>query len=307
MSKIAFGTVDLEAAHAEVPGVEMAGEPTSVSPIATQPWAAQAVDHLSHEQKRRLRAVSKYQGYPAWPRIDTGLIELGLLRLIPERQEPAAPVRDRRRRQQAVEVEPEQVVLTAAGAEVVLHLRRRHAQALKPHGALAGRLAAWLEAQGRLTALNRHFSVKTKLLERAYARMGCESVGGPGTASVLTVRPDVLSVVLGAARAQCRPWIHEVKVSRGDFLKDASLLTKRASYALLAQRVYYACPAGLVMPSEVPPGCGLVVEEAPGEFRELVEAPERKLLLQAHLTRLVSGKLRPTIGQRLEVEAARKP
>lgn len=57
-----------------------------------------------------------------------------------------------------------------------------------------------------------------------------------------------------------RSWKHptltgyEVKVSRGDFLGDQ----KWPGYLPLCNQLYFACPAGLLDPAEIPEQCGLV-------------------------------------------------
>lgn len=50
---------------------------------------------------------------------------------------------------------------------------------------------------------------------------------------------------------------YEVKVSRGDFLKEMKKPRKRARGLLLSNEFFFAAPAGIIKPEEVPPECGL--------------------------------------------------
>ncbi|MBT2587970.1 hypothetical protein [Arthrobacter sp. ISL-95] len=47
----------------------------------------------------------------------------------------------------------------------------------------------------------------------------------------------------------------EIKVTRADFKRDTH--EKRRAWQAHTRRFIYATPAGLINPSEVPPGCGL--------------------------------------------------
>lgn len=48
----------------------------------------------------------------------------------------------------------------------------------------------------------------------------------------------------------------EVKISRADYKKDTD--EKRAAWFAVADRFAYVAPVGLIHPSELPPGCGLL-------------------------------------------------
>jgi hypothetical protein len=51
---------------------------------------------------------------------------------------------------------------------------------------------------------------------------------------------------------------YEVKVSRGDFLAELKSPLKRRIGMRYSNEFYFVAPAGLVLPEEIPPECGLV-------------------------------------------------
>lgn len=57
---------------------------------------------------------------------------------------------------------------------------------------------------------------------------------------------------------------YEVKVSRADFARELANPEKRAFAESIAEECYFATPAGLVRPDEVPEGWGLIVAQANG-------------------------------------------
>lgn len=69
------------------------------------------------------------------------------------------------------------------------------------------------------------------------------------------------------ALAVTRSWAHprivgyEVKVDRGDFLRD----TKWPGYLKYCHEFYFVCPAGLIQPEELSPGVGLMYYTPEGE------------------------------------------
>ena len=78
------------------------------------------------------------------------------------------------------------------------------------------------------------------------------------------------------------PCVHEVKVSRADFLSDLAKPEKRTSYAAIARALYYVTPAGLIKPEELPPGAGLLQESAPGKFEQIKRPKRSNVQLQPH-------------------------
>lgn len=69
-------------------------------------------------------------------------------------------------------------------------------------------------------------------------------------------RPDVFSIFPTLDVTKCRPWTHEIKISRADFLSDVRS-GKWRQYAKFSCRVYFAAPHGLIEPHELPSEAGL--------------------------------------------------
>lgn len=150
--------------------------------------------------------------------------------------------------------------ITPRGERMVHALREQSKRQRAPHHELGSHLAQWLQqqGQGRLTWENASFDV--------------ESTGG-----VCTTRPDVFSMSCTLNPAKRDAQVHEVKVSRADFLADVKNPAKRAAYFCLAPRVFYATPAGLITLEEVPPECGWVEQGAHGVgWSVRKKAPKKK-------------------------------
>ena len=183
-------------------------------------------------------------------------------------------------------------IVSNKGLHVLESREKLEAERRLPHNDLAKRIGLWLEAQGRLAWLNRPFEVSTRNNLHAVRHLDLKpSLAQPNTAvlgsSRYVSRPDVISIRPTTSRLNYEPWIFEVKVSRQDYYVDIKKPHKRLAYALLAERVYYACPKGLIANDEAPPGCGLVVEAKDGTFEVVVEAPRRKIRHSAHINKLL--------------------
>lgn len=74
----------------------------------------------------------------------------------------------------------------------------------------------------------------------------------------LNCRPDVFSIRPTLDVTKCRPWTHEVKISRADFLSDIRS-AKWRQYVAFSCRVFFAAPKGLIDPIELPRETGLWV------------------------------------------------
>ena len=96
------------------------------------------------------------------------------------------------------------------------------------------------------------------------------------------IRPDVFSMAATYDEARINPCVDEVKVSRSDFLADVAKAEKREGYRRIAEVVYYAAPAGMIDVSEVPAGCGLLVEVEPCRFEVLKRPKKQRVALTAH-------------------------
>lgn len=128
-------------------------------------------------------------------------------------------------------------VITRLGIQVLARDRERNRITRQPHHLLAHKLGDYLRGRDRLVWENIEFKVGPS----AYAR------------------PDVFSVMATHVEKRLAPMVHEVKISRADFLADVANQKKRDGYAKIAQCVYYAMSDGLAEPNEVPDGCGLLV------------------------------------------------
>lgn len=170
---------------------------------------------------------------------------------------------------------------TTPEGERELHAeKQREIDRRAPHHQLAGRLAMHLQEKGRITWENIELRVDLPDGNRQL------------------VRPDVYSLAATYNENNLSPSVHEIKVSRADFLSDVAKAEKRSGYAAVAESVFYVAPVGLVDPAEVPEECGLIVEREAGVF-ELVKRPKKRAVRLSPSTfmRLVlkPGAVRPLI------------
>lgn len=150
--------------------------------------------------------------------------------------------------------------ITEAGVAALCAFRQENKQRQTAHDSLAERLAEHLRDSGRLVWMNKE--LKTEL---------------NGQRALL--RPDVYSLRGTLNPEQICPMVHEIKVSRADFLADVAKADKRAGYRTLADYVHYVAPEGLLDPKEIPDGCGLLVECADGTFAQRKRARKSPTVL----------------------------
>lgn len=67
----------------------------------------------------------------------------------------------------------------------------------------------------------------------------------------------------------------EIKVSRGDFFRELDNPAKREHFEAIAHEFYFAAPSGLIKPSELPEGIGLL-EATEKTLRQKVRAKQTK-------------------------------
>lgn len=156
------------------------------------------------------------------------------------------------------------LIISKAGIEELQAESEREKSRRKPHHDLAGRLASWLREQGRVTWENIELLVP-------------RTEGGRQA-----IRPDVFSLAATYDEKRINPCVHEVKVSRADFLADVARPEKRTGYSQIAEVVYYAAPDGMIEASEVPAECGLLVEAQEGQFKVVKRPKKRKVDLTVH-------------------------
>jgi hypothetical protein len=169
---------------------------------------------------------------------------------------------------------------TEAGAQALAEQTVRDRERRAPHHELGGRVAQWLQEQGRMTWDGVEFRVREP---DVYARAKAMAIDVGDERGVLFSfpRPDVFSVVQSFDPERINPLVHEIKVSRADYLADVANPLKRLAYACIADAVHYVLPAGLVEPHEVPTSCGLIVELEPGAFKVLKRAKKRAVTMSA--------------------------
>jgi hypothetical protein len=116
-------------------------------------------------------------------------------------------------------------------------------------------------------------------------------------------RPDVFSIFPTLDVTKCRPWAHEIKISRADFLRDVRS-GKWKSYTRFSSRVFFAAPIGLIQPSEVPDGAGLWEFDASKpdlslqwEMRKPAKYCKGWTLPPRHLMKLILGRWGTYQGQ----------
>lgn len=149
--------------------------------------------------------------------------------------------------------------ITEAGTKELSAENLREIERRRPHHTLAGRVSQWLRDEGRVTWENIEFVI---------------DVSADGQTRRQVARPDVFSILTTLDSKRIRPLVHEIKVSRSDFLADVSRPEKRRAYQSIAHAFYYVAPAGIITTQDCPPECGLVVERE-GAF-EVIKKPARR-------------------------------
>lgn len=148
--------------------------------------------------------------------------------------------------------------ITPRGEAMMAVLRDHHRSLRAPHHDLGKHLAQWLASQGRMTWEDCTFDVK---IASGFCR----------------ARPDVFSTAITMNMDKWDPQVHEVKVSRVDFLSDVKNPEKREAYFKVGQRVFYATPPGLITKDEVPVECGWVEQSQDGQqWIVRKKAPKKK-------------------------------
>lgn len=148
-------------------------------------------------------------------------------------------------------------VITPFGEAMVAKVRDLARAARAPHHALGRHLAQWLSEQGRLTWEDCAFDVQ---------------VNG----SLCCTRPDVFSTACTLNVSKLDQQVHEIKVSRADFLSDIRNPDKREAYFQLAPRVSYATPHGMVSKDEIPLDCGWIEQASSGSSWIVRKRPPKR-------------------------------
>lgn len=202
-----------------------------------------ALSALTRAHRARLLQLWRSAGWPSHDLVELDLLAAGLL---------------------SRQVEPdgrETLRLTDTGIAWLAEARRRNRRADTPHDRLGMRVAAMLQACGRIVW--RELSLRA-VAEAAAAPAGPEPLwddlapAEPAARAVWRLaRPDVFSVRQTTVEDYLHPIVHEVKVSRADLLSDLRHASKRQSYQWLCCECHYVFPAGIAEPQEIPEAFGV--------------------------------------------------
>lgn len=152
--------------------------------------------------------------------------------------------------------------ITPQGIEILHAHRQSDLEVRNVHHTLGERLADHLRSLGRITWENVEFKNRIIDVELKMERWK-------------VIRPDVFSILPSLNLKGANPCIHEVKVSRADFLSDLAKPEKREAYAAMSEAVYYVAPEGIIAPADIPQGFGLIVEREENQFH-LVKRPRKR-------------------------------
>lgn len=155
------------------------------------------------------------------------------------------------------------LALTDAGRELVISRSEARRSAVAVHNSLASRLALWLRStRGCMTWEDATFSrPPTKVTD--------------DSPYWTTVRIDVFACAYTPTARIAKTETFEVKRSLSDFRAELRKPEKLMASRELAEASWFVTPAGMVDPSLVPEGFGLLVETSPGAF-EVAKRPKRK-------------------------------
>lgn len=120
-----------------------------------------------------------------------------------------------------------------------------------------------------LAALRAHFLDRTLVAEEWALVTEVPIVSG-----TVERRIDVLALRNWRTRGVQERRAIEIKISRADFARDSE--AKRAPWHAVVHRFFYATPAGLLAPAEVPDGCGLLEVGATGRVHQTRRAPMQR-------------------------------
>jgi hypothetical protein len=194
---------------------------------------------LSRIHQRRLREVYRSAGWPCQDLVEIELLAAGLLERV---HQPSGH---------------ETVRVTDAGVAVIAASLQRNRARREAHEALVEQVAREMTRAGRIAW--RNLSLRARVDEAWTMAM-----------------PDVFSIRHTTVEAYLEPIVHEVKVHRSDLLADLKREGKRAAYLQLASQCWYVLRAGIAVPDEIPPECG-VLFAADGVLEVARPAPRRAM------------------------------
>jgi hypothetical protein len=194
---------------------------------------------LGRHHVRRLRDLYRSAGWPSLDVLEIELLAAGLA----ERVSGAAG-RDTIR-------------VTDAGLRLLAEQASRNRAALSSHEALVEQVAHAMVRAGRIAW--RGIALRAQL-------PNADPNAAPGAPVRWCVaRPDVFSIRNTTVETYVEPVVHEIKVSRADLLGDLKRPDKRTAYLDMGECWYVlgvdAKGRAIADPSEVPPDCGVLVQE----------------------------------------------
>jgi len=134
------------------------------------------------------------------------------------------------------------------------------------HNQLVRRIAAWFKARHQSSIVMAEFVTSAQEI------------------------PDVLAMQSGAHSV-----LVECKVSRSDFLVDKTKFFRRQEDYGMGDKRYYAAPAGMINPDELPDGWGLLDVDA-YRIREIVEPKNKEANKRRECLMLMSALRRVEIS-----------
>lgn len=262
---------------------------------------------------RRLRALWRSAGWPSLDAIEIDLLAAGLIeRVVPPAGSAGA----------------ETLRLTDLGLVWLKRSLEINRSAFDPHEGLVRRVATSLQAQGRIvwTGLCLRAPIQDAALPDGTSEpnLADDDLLGPVADEPVSnvrwrlCRPDVFSIRNTSDPARLSSRIDEIKSHRSDLLGELRRPDKRAAYFALADECWYVLGADkagrpIADPSELPPECGVLLEEA-GRFRVARPAPRRAsktlpFAVWMALARAVPFDLNPTASEDLLLgpEPAQQP
>lgn len=153
------------------------------------------------------------------------------------------------------------VELTEKGRKSLAEFVTKVKEERSPHHELGSKLAEYLKTtENRFTYENIEFGINTGL-------------GGK-----ICVRPDVFSIIPTYNKKKLLPIVHEIKVSRSDFLTDIKKPEKRGTYYLIAEKVFYVAPMGMLKADEIPEGFGFMeYDKEKDKFITVIKPKKHKI------------------------------
>jgi len=190
---------------------------------------------LGRHHLRRLRSLYRSAGWPSQDVLEIELLAAGVAERI-------GSVSGQ-----------ETIRVTDAGLQLLAQQASRNRAAMSAHEALVERVAHAMVRGGRIAWRGLALRAQLPAAEPGAAVRWC------------VARPDVFSIRNTTVETYVEPVVHEIKVSRADLLGDLKRPDKRAAYLDMGECWYVlgrdAKGRDIADPSEIPPDCGVLVDD----------------------------------------------